>query len=334
MDWKSKLASFKDTIFSEKPKEATRKSSQRVLEILTNSIPQMIGGSADLTSSNLTQTTSTKQIINKTDFSGRYIEYGIRELGMAGIMNGLYLHSKYIPYGGTFFVFSDYEKPAIRLSSLMKLPIIYVLTHDSIGVGEDGPTHQPIEQLASLRATPNLNVFRPCDIKETIECYELAIENNKTPSAMVLSRQSVNFLSKENKENNSSKGMYIFDDCNGKPDVIIIASGTEVELAVNVKNELQNKNKNVRVVSAPCWELFEQQTTEYKKSVLGDDKNYILKIAIEAGSSMGWYKYIGLDGLFFGIDNTFGLSGPANEVYDYFCLTIESISKKILDKLK
>ena len=331
-DWKSKLANFKATIFSEKPNEATRKSSQRVLEVLTEAIPQLIGGSADLTPSNLTQTTATKQAITKDDFSGRYIEYGIRELAMAGIMNGLYLHSRFIPYGGTFFSFADYEKPAIRLSAIMKLPIIYVLTHDSIGVGEDGPTHQPIEQLASLRATPNLNVFRPCNLQETIECYELALENNKTPSAMVLSRQGVVFSSQESKENNSAKGMYIFNDCQGTPDVIIIATGTEIDLAINTKAELEKQDLKVRVVSAPCWELFDKQLPEYKKSILGNGN--ILKVAIEAGSSMGWAKYIGDNGLFCGIpDDTFGLSGPAKEVYNYFGLTTEKITEKILKKL-
>ena len=236
---------------------------------------------------------------------------------MAGIMNGIYLHGGFIPYGGTFFSFADYEKPAIRLASLMKLPIIYVLTHDSIGVGEDGPTHQPIEQLVSLRATPNLNVFRPCNLQETIECYELALENNKTPSAMILSRQNVVFSSQESKENNSAKGMYIFNNCQGTPDLIIIATGTEIDLAMTTKSELEKKGLKIRVVSAPCWELFDKQTLEYKKSVLGD--NNILKVAIEAGSSMGWAKYIGDNGMFFGIpDNTFGISAPASQVDDYF----------------
>ena len=330
--WKERLEEFKKLAFMEKPSEATRKSSNRVLEVLTEAIPQLVGGSADLTPSNLTQTSSTKQAINKDDFSGRYIEYGVRELGMAGIMNGIYLHGGFIPYGGTFFSFADYEKPAIRLASLMKLPIIYVLTHDSIGVGEDGPTHQPIEQLVSLRATPNLNVFRPCNLQETIECYELALENNKTPSAMILSRQNVVFSSQESKENNSAKGMYIFNNCQGTPDLIIIATGTEIDLAMTTKSELEKKGLKIRVVSAPCWELFDKQTLEYKKSVLGDSN--ILKVAIEAGSSMGWCKYIGDNGMFFGIpDNTFGISAPASQVYDYFGLTIEKIIEKILAKL-
>lgn len=330
--WKENLAKFKKEIYNEKPAEATRKSSNRVLEVLTNDIPELIGGSADLTGSVLTQTTATKQAITKDDFSGRYINYGVREHGMAGIMNGIALHSGFIPYGGTFFCFADYEKPAIRLSALMHLPVIYVLTHDSIGLGEDGPTHQAVEQLAMLRATPNLNVFRPCNLAETIDCYEIAIEENKTPSAMVLSRQNVVFSSLPSVENQCKKGMYIFSDCQGAPDVIIIATGTEVDLAITTKAELEKQGKKVRVVSAPCWELFEKQTSEYKKSVLGSEN--ILKVAIEAGSSMGWCKYIGNNGLFCGIpDDTFGLSGPAEKVYEYFGLTTEKISDKILKKL-
>lgn len=330
--WKEKLAKFKADMFNEKPSEATRKSSNRVLEVLTEAIPSLIGGSADLTGSVLTQTSSTKESIKKDNFNGRYINYGVREHAMGAIMNGMYLHGGFIPYGGTFFCFADYEKPAIRLSALMKLPVIYVLTHDSIGLGEDGPTHQPIEHLASLRATPNLNVFRPCNIQETIECYEIALEENKTPSAMVLSRQNVKFYSKESAENQSKKGMYVFDDCDGKADVIIIATGTEVDLAMETKAVLEIKNLKVKVVSAPCWELFEKQDENYKKSVLGDDTT--LKVAIEAGSSMGWCKYIGNNGLFFGTpENSFGMSAPANQIYDYYGLTSEKIAEKIFNKL-
>ncbi len=331
-NWKENLAKFKAEMFEEKPSEATRKSSNRVLEVITKDIPALIGGSADLTPSNLTQTTSTKQAITKDDFSGRYVEYGIREHAMGAIMNGIYLHGGFIPYGGTFFCFADYEKPAMRLSAIMKLPVIYVLTHDSIGVGEDGPTHEPVEQLAMLRAMPNINVFRPCNIQETIECYELALEENKTPSAMILSRQGVIFNSQKSVENQSRKGMYTFADCEGTPDVVIIATGTEVDLAVATKTELESKNLKVRVVSAPCWELFDRQTPEYKKSILGGEN--ILKVAIEAGSSMGWCKYIGQNGIFCGIpDNTFGLSAPAGQIYEYFGLTAEKISDKILKKL-
>lgn len=330
--WKDNLANFKKEIFAEKPSEATRKSSNRVLEILTKDIPFLIGGSADLTGSVLTQTSSTKQAITKDDFAGRYINYGIREHGMASIMNGIYLHGGFIPYGGTFFCFADYEKPAIRLACLMHLPVIHVLTHDSIGLGEDGPTHQPVEHLAMLRATPNINVFRPCNLQETIECYEIALEENKTPTAMVLSRQNVTFSSQESKENQSKKGMYIFSDSNGTPDVVLIATGTEMDLALATKPILEGRGLKVRVVSAPCWELFEKQTSEYKKSVLGDEK--VLRVAIEAASSFGWDRYLGRNGLFCGIpDNSFGMSGPAEKVYEYFGLTAEKISEKVFKKL-
>ncbi|MDR0423526.1 MAG: transketolase [Rickettsiales bacterium] len=328
-DYKSTLSKFKEQIQTEKPKEATRKSSGRVLEILTAEIPNLIAGTADLTGSVLTQTSSTKQIITKNDFNGRYIEYGIREHAMAGIMNGIKLHGGFIPFEGSFFVFLDYMKAAIRLAGIMNLPVIHVLTHDSIGVGEDGPTHQPIEQLVTLRATPHVNVFRPCDLQETIESYECALES-KNPSALVFSRQDVNFLSKPNKENNVKKGFYIFDDCDAEPDITIIATGTEVELAVNVKNKLTNKK--VRIISAPCWELFEKQSGEYKKSLLG---NKSFKVAIEAASSFGWSKYIGQDGLFFGIpDDEYGTSAPAKQIYELFELTADRISEKILNKVK
>lgn len=331
-NWKENLAKFKKEVFAEKPAEATRKSSGRVLEVLTKDIPLLIGGSADLTGSVLTQTASTKQAINRNDFSGRYINYGVREQGMAAIMSGIYLHGGFIPYGGTFFCFTDYEKPALRLAAIMKLPIIHVLTHDSIGLGEDGPTHQPIEHLAALRAMPNINVFRPCDIQETIECYEIALEEKTTLTAMVLSRQNVKFSSQESTENKSRKGMYIFSDANGTPNVILIATGTEMDLAVAAKAILESKGLKVRIVSAPCWELFEKQSAEYKKSVLGDDK--VLRVGIEAASSFGWDKYLGKNGLFCGIpDNTFGFSAPAEKVYEYFGLTAEKISEKILKKL-
>ncbi|MDR3290056.1 MAG: transketolase [Rickettsiales bacterium] len=329
--WKGALAKFKEEISAEKPKEATRKSSGRVLEVLTAAIPNLIAGTADLTGSVLTQTTTTKQVINKNDFSGRYIEYGIREHAMAGIMNGIKLDGGFIPYEGSFFCFLDYMKAQFRLAAIMGLPVIHVLTHDSIGVGEDGPTHQPVEHLATLRSTPNINVFRPCDLQETIECYEIALEETKTPSALVFSRQDVIFNSKPSKENNSKKGFYIFDDTNGEPEVVIIATGTEVGLAVDVKKALEGKVK-VRIVSAPCWELFDKQTGEYKKSILGGEKT--LKVAIEALSSFGWTKYIGDKGLFFGIpDNEFGVSAPATQIYDLFGLTTDKISAKILKTL-
>ena len=256
----------------------------------------MVGGSADLTGSVLTKTETT-DVLDKNNYAGRYINYGIREHAMAGIMNGLVLHGGIIPYAGTFFCFADYEKPSIRLSALMGLQVLYVLTHDSIGLGEDGPTHQPVEHLASLRAIPNLNVFRPADLQEAIDCYELAIENKYTPSALIFSRQSVPFISGKSTENLVKKGAYVLKE-NDKAQVTLMATGTEVDLALRVCDELKNNNIEARVVSAPCLDIFDKQSKEYKEEVLN---RKTLRVAIEAGSSYGWERYIGEDGLFFGI---------------------------------
>ncbi len=328
-DWSEKLESFKKLILQEQPREATRKSSYRVLENITNSIDILIGGSADLTGSVLTKTQTT-DIMNAENYSGRYINYGIREHAMAGIMNGMALHKGAIPYAGTFFCFSDYQKPSIRLSALMRLQVLYILTHDSIGLGEDGPTHQPVEHLASLRSIPNLNVFRPADLQETIDCYSIALENTQTPSAMVLSRQAVPFIPNKSEQNNVKLGAYIIvSDKN--PDVVLIASGSEVSLALDTKDLLNKDGINATVISAPCLEIFDRQSQEYKNKILPKDK---LCIAIEAGSAMSWYKYIGKDGLFFGIpDQSFGISASEKNAYKYFGLTSENISKKILEHL-
>lgn len=322
------LEKLRAEIKEEKPKEATRKSSQRVLEVLTKNIPELVGGSADLTGSVLTKTTST-DTLDENNYGGRYINYGIREHAMGAIMNGLALYKGIIPYAGTFFCFADYEKPAIRLSALMEQRVLYILTHDSIGLGEDGPTHQPVEHLASLRAIPNLNVFRPADLEETIDCYKIAIENKNTPSAMVFSRQEVNFI--ENKgENLVSKGAYILRE-NDNAKITLIATGTEVELAISVQEQLNSEGIKCRVVSAPCLDIFDKQDKEYKNKVLGKNT---LRIAIEAGCSMGWHKYIGENGLFFGItDDKFGISAPAKEIYKYFGLTTENICKKIKESI-
>ena len=328
-NWKEELNKFKEEIIKESPKEATRKSSQRVLEVLTKNIGQLVGGSADLTGSVLTKTETT-DVLDKNNYAGRYINYGIREHAMAGIMNGLVLHGGIIPYAGTFFCFADYEKPSIRLSALMGLQVLYVLTHDSIGLGEDGPTHQPVEHLASLRAIPNLNVFRPADLQEAIDCYELAIENKYTPSALIFSRQSVPFISDKSTENLVKKGAYVLKE-NDKAQVTLIATGTEVDLALKVCDELKNNNIEARVVSAPCLDIFDKQSKEYKEEVLN---RKTLRVAVEAGSSYGWERYIGEDGLFFGIKNDrFGISAPAEQVYEYFGLTVENIVKTIKERL-
>lgn len=330
-NWKAELENFKDEIIKETPKEATRKSSQRVLEVLTKNIDLLIGGSADLTGSVLTNTTATSEVLNKNNYGGRYINYGIREHAMAGIMNGLALHKGVIPYAGTFFCFADYEKPSIRLSALMGLQVLYILTHDSIGLGEDGPTHQPVEHLASLRAVPNLNVFRPADLQEAIDCYEIAMESKHTPSALVFSRQAVPFIANKEKTNLVKKGAYVLRE-NKKAVITLIATGTEVALALEVCEELNKEGIETRLVSAPCLDVFDKQTKEYKNEVL--NKN-TLRVAIEAGSSYGWERYIGEDGLFFGIkDNKFGISAPAEQVYEYFGITKENIINTIKNNIK
>ena len=323
-----KFKEFKEKILTERTTEATRKSSQKVLEFLTENIPELIGGSADLTSSVLTNTSSTKNPINKNDYSGRYINYGIREHAMAAIMNGLALHGGIIPYAGTFMCFSDYEKPAIRLAALMGLRCLFILTHDSIGLGEDGSTHQPIEHLVNLRAIPNLNVFRPADIQETLDCYEIAIQNKYTPSALIFSRQSLLFIKNKSKENLVKKGAYILIE-DKEAAVTIISSGSELSLALDVMDELKLNNIRTRIVSAPCLDIFDKQDSKYKNAVLAKNT---LRIAIEAASSYGWHKYIGENGLFFGIpDNMFGISAPAEQIYEHFGLTKEKVSKKIIE---
>ncbi len=329
-NWEENLLQFKKQIIEEAPKEATRKSSQRVLEVLTKDVEQLIGGSADLTSSVLTKTESI-DVLNKDNYSGRYLNYGIREHAMAAIMNGLALNGGVVPYAGTFFCFADYEKPAIRLSALMGLQVLYILTHDSIGLGEDGPTHQPVEHLASLRAIPNLNVFRPADLQETIDCYEIAMENKYTPSALIFSRQNVNFIKDKSEENLVKKGAYVLRE-NEKAIVTLIATGTEVNLALEVQEELKNRNIEARVVSAPCFDIFDRQNDNYKEEILN---RKTLRVGIEAACGYGWERYIGEDGLFFGIKNDkFGISAPAEQVYEFFGITKENIVEKIVEKIK
>ena len=328
--WQNDLKNFKDEIIKETPKEATRKSSQRVLEVLTRNIEELVGGSADLTGSVLTNTPDTN-ILDKNNYGGRYINYGIREHAMAGIMNGLALHGGIIPYAGTFFCFADYEKPSIRLSALMGLQVLYILTHDSIGLGEDGPTHQPVEHLASLRAVPNLNVFRPADLQEAIDCYEIAMESKHTPSALIFSRQSVPFIANKSSDNLVKKGAYVLRE-NTKAEVTLVATGTEVSLALEIYEELNKEGIETRLVSAPCLDIFDKQPKEYKDEVLNRNT---LRVAIEAGSSYGWERYIGENGLFFGIkDNKFGISAPAEKVYEYFGITKQNIIENIKKNLK
>ncbi len=310
---------------------ATRKSSEKVLNEIIKINKLIIGGSADLAGSNNTKTKDHKPI-KKNDFRGNYIHYGVREHAMAGIMNGLALHSGIIPYGGTFLIFSDYCKPSIRLSALMGIRVIYVMTHDSIGLGEDGPTHQPIEQLSSLRSIPNLNVFRPADTIETIECWQLALENKNTPSVLALTRQKVDQIRKEYSSiNKCSLGAYEVIRSGEIIDCTIFASGSEVSLAKEVCHKLATENIYSKVVSVPSQELFDKQNDAYKKKILNETNN---KISIEAGTTDCWRNFLGNDGISFGL-NDFGKSAPYKEIYKNFKLTVEDIvysTKKMINK--
>ena len=305
---------------------ATRKSSENILKELTKNLPLLIGGSADLTGSNNTKTEYQK-IIAPGKFNGNYIHYGVREHAMASIMNGLALHSNLIPYGGTFLVFSDYCKPSIRLSALMKQKVIYVMSHDSIGLGEDGPTHQPIEHLSSLRSIPNLNVFRPCDTTETIECWELAISDKSKPSIISLTRQNLNQLRTVFEDNNKcSFGAYEIFRSAEKIDITLMASGSEVEIAVSAAKKLSNKDIHTKVISVPSMELFDAQTEDYKSKILNETE---LKISIEASHPMSWKKYVGNKGITMGLED-FGRSAPYKEVYKHFKLTDDDIVNSAL----
>jgi transketolase len=327
-NYQNALNALKAKVLLTKTKQASRKSSGDVLEVLTEAIPELIAGSADLTGSVNTKTPSTSKAINKDDFSGRYIHYGVREHSMAALMNGIALHKGFIPYSGTFLVFSDYMKPAMRLSALMRQQVIYVLTHDSIGLGEDGPTHQPVEHLAMLRAIPNFNVFRPCDLMETIGCYEQALKHKETPSGMSLSRQNLPFLN--GNSDAVAKGGYVISDSDGAAEATIIATGSEVEIAVEAQSDLAKQNIKVKVVSMPCLELFEAQSSEYKTQILGNKNN--LKIVVEAALDQGWWKYLGDNGIFIGM-NSFGASAPAPDLYEHFGITAKNIAHKITQKL-
>ena len=309
---------------------ATRKSSEKILNVLTKRIPELIGGSADLAGSNNTKTKNHK-IIKPGNFEGNYIHYGVREHAMSGVMNGIALHSNLIPYGGTFLIFSDYCKPSIRLSALMGQRVIYVMTHDSIGLGEDGPTHQPVEQLASLRSVPNLNVFRPADTIETFECWEMAIGFNN-PSIIALSRQKINPVRKEyDAQNKCMRGAYEILRTNQEIELTILATGSEVSLAIEVSHKLATQNIYSKVISVPSFEEFDLQTEQYKKQIMDETKH---KISIEAGVTEPWKKYVGKNGICFGVDD-FGKSAPGKDVFESFYLFSDYIVTQIealLDK--
>ncbi|WP_341811599.1 transketolase [Wolbachia endosymbiont (group A) of Oxytorus armatus] len=324
------LADLKKQICELMPNEATRSSFGRVMELLTESMPELIGGSADLTGSNCTKY-KHMQVINSNNYSGSYVHYGVREHAMAACMNGMALHGAILPYGGTFLVFSDYCRPAIRLSALMKQQVMYVMTHDSIGVGEDGPTHQPIEHLASLRAIPNLYVFRPADAVETLECVSIALEKKESPALFALSRQNVSYMHSDidQSANLSKFGAYILCECSKELKVTIFATGSEVEIAVEAREKLQEKGIGTRVVSMPCWRLFDEQSDEYKAAILNNDS---IKVAIEAGSEMGWHKYIGSNGIFIGM-KSFGESAPYKTLYEHFNISADHVVKCVCEKL-
>jgi len=310
---------------------ASRQSSANVLEELSQNMPELIGGSADLSGSNNTKTKHST-ILKPSNFKGNYIHYGVREHGMAGIMNGMALHGGIVPYGGTFLIFLDYCKPSLRLSALMGLKVIYIFSHDSIGLGEDGPTHQPIEHLSHLRAIPNLNVFRPADTIETLECWEIALKSSTNPSVIALSRQKIPFITETlSKKNMCSMGGYELKKTNSNPEITLIASGSEVQIAFDALKKLQQHNINSKVVSMPCQELFDKQTQEYKEKIINKNSK---KISIEASSVFGWEKYVGSEGASLGM-KSFGKSAPAQKLYEDFNLTSDNvvkIAKKMLGR--
>jgi transketolase len=327
------LKPYLDRLLHELVPVATRKASEMALEAINAAFPATIGGSADLTGSNNTKTKALEPLTAE-NYAGRYIYYGIREFGMAAAMNGMALHGGVIPYGGTFLVFTDYARPAIRLSALQKARVIYVMTHDSIGLGEDGPTHQPIEHLQSLRAMPQLDVYRPADAVETAECWALALASDK-PSILALTRQNLQPVRTEaNSENLSSRGAYRLKSSENKRRAIILATGSEVEIALAAARQLEAQGIGTDVVSMPCTERFDAQPWEYREDILPDVSNReILRVSIEAGTTYGWERYTGLHGLRIGIDR-FGVSAPAPDAYDYFGLTPDKVAARITDFMK
>lgn len=321
-NWNTVAKTFIEQCRHHDKAQATRKSSQQCIQQFASLLPEMLGGSADLTGSNNTDWSGSKAI-TANDFSGNYIYYGVREFAMAAIMNGLALHGGFIPYGGTFLVFADYARNAIRLSALMKQRVIYVFTHDSIGLGEDGPTHQPIEQAAMLRMTPNMQVWRPADLMETAVAWQQALEHHTGPSSLLLSRQNLPALEHgSNAAELIEKGGYIIKDCQGMPDAILLATGSEVQLAIAAAIQMKTLGKQIRVISMPCCERFIAQDIVYQEQVL--PKSVRKRIAIEAAATSYWYRFVGLDGAVIGIDR-FGVSAPATQAYDYLGLTVENL---------
>jgi len=321
-DWEAKSTEFIRTLQNNPAKLATRKASQNALNAYGAILPELLGGSADLAPSNLTFHTNSKSITGD-DASGNYVHYGVREFGMSAIMNGVQLHGGFKPYGATFLMFMEYAKNAVRMAALMKLPVIFVYTHDSIGLGEDGPTHQPVEQMASLRITPNMSMWRPCDQVESAIAWKAAIERKDGPTSLIFSRQGLPQIERTAEQlANVSKGGYVISDCEGTADIILIATGSEVELALNAAKELAAKGKKVRVVSMPNTNVFDLQDPSYRESVL--PAAVTNRVAIEAGVSDLWYKYVGLNGKVIGLDR-FGESAPAEELFKLFGFTVDHV---------
>ena len=328
-NWIAAFETYKQSLFAERPKVATRKASQMALEILTQQIPEMIGGSADLTGSNNTKTAATDPITAKGGYAGQYIYYGIREHGMAAAMNGLALHGGLLPYGGTFLVFTDYCRPSIRLSALMKQKVVYVMTHDSIGLGEDGPTHQPVEHVASLRAMPNVTVIRPADVVETAEAWALAVSAIDGPTVLALTRQALPMLRESyGTDNKVALGAYVLSEAETDRRATLIASGSEVAIAIQARDCLAAGGIDVAVVSMPCWEQFELQSADYQAAVLGDAP----RIAIEALSTFGWERYVGEGGAVIGMTG-FGASAPIDDLYRHFGITAEALVAAVKARL-
>ncbi|MCG8690189.1 MAG: transketolase [Minwuiales bacterium] len=318
----AEIEAFKRQLANDQPTVATRQASGNTLEVLSAALPELIGGSADLTGSNNTKTKAAV-VVDADNFAGTYIHYGVREHGMAAAMNGMALHGGVIPYGGTFLVFTDYCRPSIRLAALMEQRVVFVMTHDSIGLGEDGPTHQPVEHIAALRAMPNVNVLRPADAVETAECWAVALKSANTPSVLALTRQGLPTLRTEHTADNlSARGGYELMAADGTARVTILATGSEVSLAVEARDRLQADGIGTRVVSMPCFELFDSQDEAYREEVLGPGT---LRIAVEAAVGFGWERYLGTDGVFVGMDG-FGASAPYKQLYEEFGITAETIA--------
>ncbi len=329
--WQAALESHVDELVEARPRRATRQSSGEALNVLAPLVPELIGGSADLTGSNNTLFKDAG-IVTRDDFSGRYIHYGVREHGMAAAMNGMALHGGIVPYAGTFLIFSDYLRPALRLAALMRKQAIYVLTHDSIGLGEDGPTHQPVEHLASFRAMPNVRVFRPADAVETVECWAAALAHRTGPSVLALTRQALPALrGPEHDRGLAAKGGYVLAAASGgAPGAVLLATGSEVSIAFEARTILEDEGIPTQVSSLPCWELFEEQPASWRQSVLGGDA---VRVGIEAACGLGWERYLGADGVFIGMTG-FGASAPHGDLYEHFGLTAGAVADAVRTRLK